>query len=77
MTRFRVPQPQRAFLFAGFIALMATLTFNAQISIAQAPANSSAQKNVAALGDPRTDAFSFDVWRNEHRIIAVSYTHLP
>ena len=69
MTRFRVPLQQRAFLFAGFIALMATLTFNAQISIAQAPANSSVNTNVATLGDPRTDAFSFDVWRNEHRII--------
>mgnify|MGYP002629770621 CR=1 FL=1 len=65
----RVPVQQRVFLIVCVVVFATTLTCGARISVAQTQTESPAVAHVAGVADPRADAFSFDVWRNEHRII--------
>lgn len=65
----RVPKQQRVFLIITVVVFTAALTYGPRISFAQTQAESSTNTNVTGVGNPRADAFSFDVWRDEHRII--------
>ena len=67
--RSRVPVSQRVVLNVAVKVFTTALTCGSRISEAQTQAKFTAIADVAALGDPRTDAFSFDARKNERRTV--------